>query len=69
MFSFWNLNNDTATVIAVGSRLFVYMRNSKGPSFETCGTPCLAVSQFGKVCMCIVYPTMHLVDQHIIIYV
>ena len=37
--------------------------------FETCGTACLAVSQFGKGYMCIVYWTMHLVDEHIIIYV
>ena len=37
--------------------------------FETCGTPCLLGSQFGKVYMCIVYWTMNLVDKHIIIYV
>jgi len=30
VFSFWNFNIDTATAIAVGSRLFVYVRNSKG---------------------------------------
>jgi hypothetical protein len=29
MFSFWNLNIDTATAIAVGSRLFVHVRNSE----------------------------------------
>jgi hypothetical protein len=34
VFLFWNLNIDTATVIAVGSRLFVYVRNSKGPSLK-----------------------------------
>jgi len=37
--------------------------------FETCGTPCLAGSQFGKVYMCIVYWTIHLVEKHIIVYV
>ena len=34
MFSSWNLNIDTATAIAVGSRLFVYVRKSKGPSLK-----------------------------------
>jgi len=37
--------------------------------FETYGAPSLAVSQFGKVYMCIVYWIVHLVDQHIISYV
>jgi len=30
VFSSWNLNIDTATAIAVGSRLFVYVRKNKG---------------------------------------
>ena len=29
MFSFWNFNINTATAIAVGSRLFVCVKNSE----------------------------------------
>jgi hypothetical protein len=64
VFSSWNLNIDTATDLAVGSRLFVYVRKSNGPSLE----PCLAGCEFDKVYMCIVYWTVYLVDQHIIMY-
>jgi len=34
VFLFWNLNIDTATVIALGSRLCVYVRNSNGPGLK-----------------------------------
>jgi hypothetical protein len=49
MFLFWNLNNDTVTVIAVGSRLFVYARNSEGPSLkpvELHAYQCLSVVKY-----------------------
>ena len=34
-----------------------------------CGTACLAGSQFGEVYMCIIYWTVHLVHQCIVIYI
>jgi len=34
VFSFWNLNIDTATAIALVSRLFECVRNSERPSLK-----------------------------------
>jgi hypothetical protein len=63
VFSFCNLNTDTAIANVFGSRLYVYVRNSKGPSLKPCGNPCLAGSQFRKVYMYIVYWTVHLKNE------
>ena len=59
MFSFWNLNNDTA----IGSRFFVYVKDWVWSLWNS------MLSKVSKVYMCIVYWTVHLVDQHSIIYV